>query len=630
MRRRWVACLVAVLAALALAPVRAMAAAPVTLWVNGTDILQEDDLKVTCGAGTAEYDRGTNTLTLTDVTIEGDFSGSAAINVNGDVNIRLVGTNTISSGWYGVYAAHSNGTVAFCGSGTLTISSSNGCVRAEDIIVGTVGEEGGPTINATSQNGSGLYATNTLTVQNGSTVTAESKDSDYSYALFADSEVNIVDSTLSATTAGEGAALGAVSSVNITRSKVLASAKGSSIAAYEGGVHMTDSVVIADSPTTHYSVYGSAGGSISGTWLDSTNPYVWEAITNNAQNSVVILETAGTVTGDHALPSDAELRAGVTLSVPESTSLTVPKGVTLHNNGTVELHGQYTNNGTTVCAAGSHAGGTATCASPATCALCGYAYGDKDPANHASLAHVDAVAATHLTEGTIEHWHCDGCGKYYGDAAATNAISAADTVAPRLEGHAPDGSGWHSDASGHWQLCACGEKVSAGGHELEWVTDREPAVGVAGSRHQECATCGYKTAAEEVPALEPVEHEVTLVLGNGSADVVVSVEDGALLARPDDPVREGHDFAGWFMTADADGRLSDPYDFSAPVTGDLTLYAGWVPAASEDGEPESGAEKPEKSEALANTGDPTVLLAPLAACAAGAAALAASIRARRR
>lgn len=552
MRRRWVACLVAVLAALALAPVRAMAAAPVTLWVNGTDILQEDDLKVTCGAGTAEYDRGTNTLTLTDVTIEGDFSGSAAINVNGDVNIRLVGTNTISSGWYGVYAAHSNGTVAFCGSGTLTISSSNGCVRAEDIIVGTVGEEGGPTINATSQNGSGLYATNTLTVRNGSTVNAESKDSDYSYALFAESEVNIVDSTLSATTAGEGAALGAVRSVNITGSKVLASAKGSSIAAYEGGVHMTNSVVIADSPTTHYSVYGSAGGSISGTWLDSTNPYVWEAITNNAQNSVVILETAGTVTGDHALPSDAELRAGVTLSVPKSTSLTVPKGVTLHNNGTVELHGQYTNNGTTVCAAGSHAGGTATCASPATCALCGYAYGDKDPANHASLAHVDAVAATHLTEGTVEHWHCDGCGKYYGDAAATKEISAADTVAPRLEGHAPDGSGWHSDASGHWQLCACGEKVSAGGHELEWVTDREPAVGVAGSRHQECATCGYKTAAEEVPA------------------------------------------------------------------------------ASEDGEPESGAEKPEKSEALANTGDPTVLLAPLAACAAGAAALAASIRARRR
>ena len=404
MRRRWVACLVAVLAALALAPVRAMAAAPVTLWVNGTDILQEDDLKVTCGAGTAEYDRGTNTLTLTDVTIEGDFSGSAAINVNGDVNIRLVGTNTISSGWYGVYAAHSNGTVAFCGSGTLTISSSNGCVRAEDIIVGTVGEEGGPTINATSQNGSGLYATNTLTVQNGSTVNAESKDSDYSYALFAESEVNIVDSTLSATTAGEGAALGAVSSVNITRSKVLASAKGSSIAAYEGGVHMTDSVVIADSPTTHYSVYGSAGGSISGTWLDSTNPYVWEAITNNAQNSVVILETAGTVTGDHALPSDAELRAGVTLSVPESTSLTVPKGVTLHNNGTVELHGQYTNNGTTVCAAGSHAGGTATCASPATCALCGYAYGDKDPANHASLAHVDAVAATHLTVPSCTYW----------------------------------------------------------------------------------------------------------------------------------------------------------------------------------------------------------------------------------
>ena len=552
MRRRWVACLVAVLAALALAPVRAMAAAPVTLWVNGTDILKEDDLKVTCGAGTAEYDRSTNTLTLTDVTIEGDFSGSAAINVNGDVNIRLVGTNTISSGWYGVYA-HSNGTVAFCGSGTLTISSSSACVNAGDIIVGTVGEEGGPTINATSQNDSGLYATNTLTVQNGSTVTAESKDSDYSYALFAESAVNIVDSTLSATTAGTDAALGAVSSVNITRSKVLASAKGSiAIAAYEGSVHMTDSVVIADSPTTHYSVYGATGGSISDTWLDSTNPYVWGAITEHTQNSVVILEIAGTVTGDHVLPRDAELRAGVTLSVPESTSLTVPKGVTLHNNGTVELHGQYTNNGTTVCAAGSHAGGTATCASPATCALCGDAYGEKNLANHASLAHIDAVAATHLTEGTVEHWHCDGCGKYYGDAAATNAISAADTVAPRLEGHAPDGSGWHSDASGHWQLCACGEKVSAGGHELEWVTDREPAVGVAGSRHQECATCGYKTAAEEVPA------------------------------------------------------------------------------ASEDGEPESGAEKPEKSEALANTGDPTVLLAPLAACAAGAAALAASIRARRR
>ena len=80
----------------------------------------------------------------------------------------------------------------------------------------------------------------------------------------------------------------------------------------------------------------------------------------------------------------------------------------------------------------NHAGGKETCRDKAVCEVCGKAYGELDPKNHANLKHIDANAATEDAEGNIEYWHCSGCNKYYSDKDGTKEIKKADTVTAKL------------------------------------------------------------------------------------------------------------------------------------------------------------------------------------------------------
>ena len=80
----------------------------------------------------------------------------------------------------------------------------------------------------------------------------------------------------------------------------------------------------------------------------------------------------------------------------------------------------------------AHSGGKATCKAKAVCEICKESYGSLDPNNHADLKHIDAKAATAAAEGNIEYWYCDGCKKYFSDAAAKAEITQADTVTAKL------------------------------------------------------------------------------------------------------------------------------------------------------------------------------------------------------
>lgn len=51
-----------------------------------------------------------------------------------------------------------------------------------------------------------------------------------------------------------------------------------------------------------------------------------------------------------------------------------------------------------------------------------------------NLTHVDAKAATAESAGNIEYWHCEKCGKYYGDAKAAHEITLEQTVIEKLPG----------------------------------------------------------------------------------------------------------------------------------------------------------------------------------------------------
>ena len=77
-------------------------------------------------------------------------------------------------------------------------------------------------------------------------------------------------------------------------------------------------------------------------------------------------------------------------------------------------------------------GGTATCKDKAICEICGDSYGSLDPNNHSDLKHIDAKAATAAEEGNIAYWYCDGCKKYFSDAAAIKEITKAATVTAKL------------------------------------------------------------------------------------------------------------------------------------------------------------------------------------------------------
>ena len=61
--------------------------------------------------------------------------------------------------------------------------------------------------------------------------------------------------------------------------------------------------------------------------------------------------------------------------------------------------------------------------------------------------------------------------------------------------------------------------------------------------------------------------------GGGSGVDAQTVFRGKAAARPADPWKEGYTFLGWYRSAED----AEPYDFTYPVTGDLTLMARWQP-----------------------------------------------------
>lgn len=65
------------------------------------------------------------------------------------------------------------------------------------------------------------------------------------------------------------------------------------------------------------------------------------------------------------------------------------------------------------------------------------------------------------------------------------------------------------------------------------------------------------------------KHQVTFVYNNGINSSTVVVEDGKTVSTPNNPQKTNYIFGGWYT----DSSLINRYDFSKPVTKDLTLYA---------------------------------------------------------
>lgn len=89
--------------------------------------------------------------------------------------------------------------------------------------------------------------------------------------------------------------------------------------------------------------------------------------------------------------------------------------------------------------------------------------------------------------------------------------------------------GWHSDETGHWNTCECGEKLNEAAHTFEWVIDKEATAAEAGSKHEECTVCGYAKAAVEIPATGETTSPETGDNSNIALWIAVMLAAGAAL-----------------------------------------------------------------------------------------------------
>ena len=75
--------------------------------------------------------------------------------------------------------------------------------------------------------------------------------------------------------------------------------------------------------------------------------------------------------------------------------------------------------------------------------------------------------------------------------------------------------------------------------------------------------------------------------GHGTAPAAQTVPENDRAKKPSSPTAQGYEFSGWYTEA----SCVNAYDFSTPVTGDITLYAKWTRNSSGGGSGGSGGGK---------------------------------------
>lgn len=153
----------------------------------------------------------------------------------------------------------------------------------------------------------------------------------------------------------------------------------------------------------------------------------------------------------------------------------------------------------------------ANCLHKAICDVCGVEYGEKTGHN----------AAADLSSDASGHWYActaSGCTEKLGFEAHT----------PDREGHATeeygikctkcgyviekqlshvhdiDATSFKYDDDNHWNTCSgCNEKVNTAAHDFKWIIDKAATETEKGLKHEECAVCGFKKGAVEIPEIKP-------------------------------------------------------------------------------------------------------------------------------
>ena len=193
----------------------------------------------------------------------------------------------------------------------------------------------------------------------------------------------------------------------------------------------------------------------------------------------------------------------------------------------------------------------------------------------------------------------DEFGTYLGDGAVLNGTSdwSGPIDAPELDGYTF--LGWAEEGGSVYSPDLLGQVVVSVPDDVTELT--------------------YIAHYEKTPATQT--HKVTFDdCLESTKNQVVEVADGETVARPANPVCEGWTFLGWYT----DTQLTQEFDFSTPVTADMTLYAKWQQNAEQPGEgtTDDGADDTTSTEtptAAGETMPQTSDLAGIAVAATGAA-----------
>lgn len=147
---------------------------------------------------------------------------------------------------------------------------------------------------------------------------------------------------------------------------------------------------------------------------------------------------------------------------------------------------------------------------------------------------------------------------------------------------------------------------------------------------------------EPTPDPDPETKTFSVTLNDGLAgteDQVITIAEGETIdsSAIKAPTYDGWTFVGWF----ADSDLTQEWDFSTPVTSDVTLWAGWLrndvddsgvtddtETTTDDAEKDANKAEKDNDPAVPDTGDATVAVSGIAA--AGAALASAGVLIRRR
>ncbi len=129
-------------------------------------------------------------------------------------------------------------------------------------------------------------------------------------------------------------------------------------------------------------------------------------------------------------------------------------------------------------------GAAATESTPQTCTVCGYIIAPATGHTH-NLTLTPAKFATCVEDGNTAYYTCDGCDKWFSDAAGTQEITDQDSVIISKTGHSYDESAWgYQTAEGHARKCR-----NCDAHDT--VQSHTPGAAATESTPQTCTVCGY-------------------------------------------------------------------------------------------------------------------------------------------